>query len=1060
MGQIRNVEWLTENLNRKYPFKESATLAASLARKVPNEFIADLVITGVAEDQSYFVSEITKTGTAIELVISDFTASPVLQFDIPLTSVRFSRHLPSVRFNEELGGKLILGDLTNILVLLDSFPMSLSGLSGQLEPSVLIPTDKDKRVTSNAQTGNTSLLRGDVKFRGEDGIEVTQDVVENEIIIGFEDPIVPSDCECPPNFPDIKRINGINADCDGNFNICGEGIITVEQRPDGICIDSIIDPQKICDIVGGGAGPPGPPGPPGVGIPGPPGPPGPPLDIDCDSECIESAIGGICQGDFAQIVICNALGPTPGPTLECDDGDPLAFPTPEPATIELKSPYVLFGQLLLQSEIIKSLVNLKEGIGDIIGGVAAPFINILCDTGALTDCSADNVRLMRCPQTQLQFEAKADAGGNLVYDLEIPSFTLGNLLNQSVIMKAITACLALVLKNNESFLVDSGAGPLSYNFDTPNSTVCLRESGWKVGGVAVTATAAQLNAPGGGDLLSTNNLSDVANAATSLSNLSGQPQDARLDDLSGIAGPAGNFVKWDGANLVLDSVPGGGDMLSTNNLSDVANVGISRTNLGLGTGDTPTLNGLVLTNDLPVLHGGTGASNATDARTNLGLGSAATSSTSDFLQPANNLSDVSSAATSRTNLGLGTIATQNSNLVGITGGTITGIADLSIVDGGTGSSNAAGARTNLGLVIGTDVQAQDTFLDDISAIAGPVDGEFIGYNGANFTNLTIPDRFKPSPSSPYSVNFSFTANDGIHQVAMGAAAGDVIGTLPAGPSQGDIVEFRIVSSPAFPFLNRQFKIDSNGTALAMSGVFNTSTAFPFGNTIGTYAMFMYDSTAGAWLNIIYNPTVRGISSTGGLTVPVNAFLSATAVIPSTYTLPVAAIDISDKSVISIVHTSGNSTATVSAGVGDLLVFEGGTTGTSIDLIPGEIVDFVSQPASARWNVFIKRRKSESIDSNVIVASTGLVANSPWRKVDASSPFTVITLTLPTSGAARDGDVVRVVQETALGAGSSITVVAGAGTSILGGSVSLTSLGAGRTFSYDASTTTWVPVAVF
>ena len=70
--------------------------------------------------------------------------------------------------------------------------------------------------------------------------------------------------------------------------------------------------------------------------------------------------------------------------------------------------------------------------------------------------------------------------------------------------------------------------------------------------------------------------------------------------------------------------------------------------------------------------------------------------------------------TARTSLGLGTISTQASDNVTITGGSVTGITDVSVADGGTGASDISTARQNLGVEIGVDVQGYDADLTDLA----------------------------------------------------------------------------------------------------------------------------------------------------------------------------------------------------------------------------------------------------------------------------------------------------------------------------------------------------------
>jgi hypothetical protein len=173
----------------------------------------------------------------------------------------------------------------------------------------------------------------------------------------------------------------------------------------------------------------------------------------------------------------------------------------------------------------------------------------------------------------------------------------------------------------------------------------------------------------------------------------------------------GMFARINGSTVTLGSTAGSG-LVSSNNLSDVASASASRTNLGLAIGvDVQAYDA-----ELAALAGLVSAADRLPYFTGSGTASLAT-----FTTFGRSLVDDADAATARTTLGLGSIATQASSSVTITGGSITGITDIAVADGGTGSSTASGARTNLGVAIGSDVQAWNAKLDTVAALTWAAD---------------------------------------------------------------------------------------------------------------------------------------------------------------------------------------------------------------------------------------------------------------------------------------------------------------------------------------------------
>jgi len=253
-----------------------------------------------------------------------------------------------------------------------------------------------------------------------------------------------------------------------------------------------------------------------------------------------------------------------------------------------------------------------------------------------------------------------------------------------------------------------------------------------------------------------------------------QAYDIKLDNLSGLSGGADQVVYFTGANTLSTTLfTSFGRSFVGSLTADDARVSLNLGTMSSQANNNVNITGGSITNitDLAINDGGTGASTASDARTNLGLAigtnvqaynikldnfsnlnaspeqiayfnGANTLVTTTFSSFGRSIVGAPDAESVRTTLNLGTISTQANNNVNITGGSITGITDLAIADGGTGASTASDARINLGLQIGANVQAWDEQLDVLATVSADVDKVpyFTSANTASVATLTSYGR--------------------------------------------------------------------------------------------------------------------------------------------------------------------------------------------------------------------------------------------------------------------------------------------------------------------------------
>lgn len=252
-----------------------------------------------------------------------------------------------------------------------------------------------------------------------------------------------------------------------------------------------------------------------------------------------------------------------------------------------------------------------------------------------------------------------------------------------------------------------------------------------------------------------------------------------VGDGSGLTGVAAASVPWSGVTSKPSTFPPSAHTHTVSDLSDAsangrslisaANYAAMRTLLNVANGATA---GATWGTDLGSIPA---AIDAIDGLTPAAdryayYTGASTASLGTITAFARSILDDADAATVRGTLGLGSIATQAASSVTITGGTITGITDLAVADGGTGASTAPAARTNLGLGTAAVANVQTGVMDTTSGAALIVGAFGWGALGAPYTLTDLDD---------------YTVPAGSHRVTSGTT---VAGTWPStGPGTASLL---------------------------------------------------------------------------------------------------------------------------------------------------------------------------------------------------------------------------------------------------------------------------------
>ena len=182
--------------------------------------------------------------------------------------------------------------------------------------------------------------------------------------------------------------------------------------------------------------------------------------------------------------------------------------------------------------------------------------------------------------------------------------------------------------------------------------------------------------------------------------------------------------------------------------------------------------------------GGGGTVTLTGDVTGSGTGTFAATIATDAVTTAKILNG---AVTVAKTSGFGTIATQPSSAVAITGGSITGITDLAIADGGTGASNAATALSNLGAYPASNPSGFTSNTGTVTAVSVTTANGVSGTSSGGATPALTITLGAITPTSVNGIAFSGSSTPTLAVTGTTSVSGTNTGNVSLAASLTDIL---------------------------------------------------------------------------------------------------------------------------------------------------------------------------------------------------------------------------------------------------------------------------------